>query len=121
MKADWVLIANATRARLLLHERDGGVVILESFIHPAGRGRVEAPSDPGFAQELGRYLEQEARMDHFSTLSLIVPEPFLAQLRAELGKFTRTLVCGAREQDVTAVAPGELGRVIARELAAEAA
>lgn len=115
MKPDWILIANATRARLLQRDGDGRLVILESFIHPAGRGRVSGPMDPGFARELGRYLEHEARMDHFNGLSLFVAGLFLAELQSELGKLTRTLVRATRSQDLTACALAELELRIARE------
>lgn len=119
MKPDWILIANATRARLLRQESDGRLLILESFIHPAGRGRVSAPSDPGFAHELGRYLEHEARMDHFHTLSLYVARLFLSELTAEFGHLTRALVCVTREQDLTGFTLPELELRIAREPATE--
>lgn len=120
MKPDWILIANATRARLLQQEGDGRLLVLESFIHPAGRGRVSGPTDPGFARELGRYLENEARMDHFATLCLFVSSAFLPELRAELGKHTVAKLGCVREQDLTGFGLPEIEPRIARELALEA-
>jgi hypothetical protein len=119
MKPDWILIANATRARLLQLDAESQLTILESFIHPAGRGRVGGVGDPGFAHELGCYLEQEARMDHFHTLSLFVAAAFMPELARELGKITQGMLCGTHEQDLTGLGPAELERCIRTELASE--
>ena len=71
-KPDWILIANTTRARVL-QQRGVVIEILESFVHPAGRGQATPPlldarqkEYTRFAQELAQYLEAEARMGHFA-------------------------------------------------------
>lgn len=117
MKPDRILIANATRARMLQQEGEARLTIVESFVHPAGRGKVKGQGDPGFARELGCYLESEARMDHFQSISLFAPAPFMAELLAELGKITQGLICGTHEQDLTSFGLSELERRIASELA----
>lgn len=122
---DWILIANTTRARVLQQQRGALMEVLESFVHPAGRGQVMPPlldarqkDYTRFAQELAQYLEVEARMGHFATLVILAPLPFLEELRAALGKFTARLLVAALERDLTSCGIAELGRQVERELAA---
>lgn len=125
--SEWILIANTTRARVL-QQRGGLIEVLESFVHPAGRGQVVPPlldarqkEYTRFAQELAQYLEAEARLGHFDSLVILAPLPFLDEVRAALGKFTARLVVGTVERDLTSWGVAELGRQITRELAAAAA
>jgi len=125
-KPDWILIANTTRARVL-QQRGVVIEILESFVHPAGRGQVtpalldaRQKEYTRFAQELAQYLEAEARMGRFASLVILAPLPFLDELRAALGKFTARLVVGTVERDLTSWGVAELGRQVSRELAAVA-
>jgi hypothetical protein len=124
---DWILIANTTRARVLWQQRGAAMEVLESFVHPAGRGQVLPPPVDArekeytrFAQELAQYLEVEARMGHFASLVILAPVPFLEELRAALGKFTARLLVAALERDLTSYGIAELGRQVERELAADA-
>lgn len=124
-KPAWILIANTTRARVLRQDRGGLMEVLESFVHPAGRGQPMPPLMDArqkeytrFAQELAQYLEAEARMGHFGSLVILAPEPFLDELRAALGKFTVRLLVGTGERDLTSCGVAELGRQVTRELAA---
>jgi hypothetical protein len=125
-KPDWILIANTTRARVL-QQRGTVIEILESFVHPAGRGQATLPLIDArqkeytrFAQELAQFLEAEARLGHFASLVILAPPPFLEELRGALGKFTARLVVGTVERDLTSWGVAELGRQITRELAAVA-
>lgn len=125
-KPEWILIANTTRARVL-QQRGSVTEILESFVHPAGRGQAATPLIDArqkeytrFAQELAQYLEAEARMGHFASLVILAPLPFLDEVRAALGKFTARLLVGTAERDLTSWGVAELGRQISRELAAVA-
>jgi len=125
-KPEWILIANTTRARVL-QQRGAMIEILESFVHPAGRGQVTPPLIDArqkeytlFAHELAQYLEAEARMGHFASLVILAPLPFLDEVRAALGKFTARLLVGTAERDLTSCGVAELGRQISRELAAVA-
>lgn len=121
---EWILIANATRARVLQQHRGAVMEVLESFVHPAGRGQVMPPRLDArekeytrFAQELAQYLEGEARMGHFASLVILAPVPFLEEVRAALGKFTARLLVAALERDLTSCGIAELGSQVERELA----
>lgn len=124
-KPDWILIANTTRARVLQQYRGAAMEVIESFVHPAGRGQPSPPlldarqkEYTRFAQELAQYLEAEARMGHFRSLVILAPVPFLDDLRAALGKFAARLLVGTGERDLTSWGVAELGRQVERELAA---
>ena len=122
-KPDWVLIANTTRARVLQQEPGSAMAVLESFVHPAGRGQRSELMDARqkectrFALELGKYLEHEARVGHFGTLTIFAPASFLDELRAVFGKATLRALAGTHELDITSVSVSELERRIAHELA----
>jgi protein required for attachment to host cells len=145
MKPDWILVANATRARLLQLERGDRVKVLESFEHPQSRGKVsdladdragQEKSDRGFgamayqprtdakqkehqrfARELTDFLEREAQQARFGSLQVFASSPFLGELKAELGSATARLLSGTHDLDLTSIGPAELGRRIAREMA----
>jgi hypothetical protein len=124
MKPDWTLIANATRARLLQQEQGAPMVILESFIHPAGSGKSGDPATGGagqahteFARELAHLLEQEAQLDHFRSLTIFASTPFLDEIKAELGKATRRLLVTVQALDLTSFGLSELEKRISHELA----
>jgi protein required for attachment to host cells len=119
MKPDWTLIANATRARLLQQERGAPMVILESFVHPRGRGNLNASAmgHVEFARELAHLLEQEAQLDHFRSLTIFAASPFLGEIRSELGKATVRRLVSSHEQDLTGFGLSELEQRIAHELA----
>jgi protein required for attachment to host cells len=109
---DWVLIANAARARCFVRDPDNGAMREEyAFIHDASRlkgtalehdrgGMVHkgvastqfAPhTDPhdkehaAFASELTAFLEKAALAQRFRGLSLIASAAFLGELRSRLG------------------------------------
>jgi protein required for attachment to host cells len=122
-KPDWILIANTTRARVLQQEPGNAMVVLESFVHPAGRGqRTEPLMDARqkectrFAHELAQYLEHEARQAHFGSLTLFASASFLEELRAAFGKATLRLLIAAHELDLTSVGVAELERRVSHEL-----
>jgi protein required for attachment to host cells len=101
------------------------MMVLESFVHPAGRGERSEPlldarqkESTRFAHELARYLEHEARQGHFSGLTIFVSATFIQELRAGLGKVTRRLLSDIHELDLTSVGVAELERRVSRELAA---
>lgn len=142
MKPHWILIANASRARLLELEPKDKVRELRSFEHPGGRSRASElagfPStdrDHGaagfqpriapkqkeqalFARELADYLEREAQLGTFASLSLLVSSPFLGELKAALGSGSQRLLGVTRNVDLTMVGKAELGRRVAQEMAA---
>jgi len=122
-KPDWILIANVTRARVLQQAPGSAMVVLESFVHPAGRGQRAELMDARqkectrFARELGQYLEHEARVGHFGALTIFAPASFLDELRPALGKVTLRALAGTHELDLTSVGVSELERRISQELA----
>lgn len=140
MKPDWILIANATQARLLQKERGGPLVVLKSFSHPQSRSKVSELADDragqersdrsfggtaypprldpkrkehlNFARELADHLEQQAQQGHFRSLELFASSPFLGELRAALGDATNRLLTEAHDLDLTAVGLAEMERRI---------
>jgi len=145
MKHDWILIANATRARLLQQERNDRVTELEAFDHPQSRSKIsdlvddraghestdrsyggtsyQPRTDPKqkehqrFARELAEFLERQAQSGSYRSLAVFASSPFLGELKAELGAATTKLLSGTHDLDLTSVGPAELGRRIAREVA----
>ncbi len=119
MKPDWTLIANTTRARLLQQERGAPMVILESFIHPRGRGDLAADigDHTEFARELAHLLEREAQLDHFRSLTIFASSPLLGEIRNELGQATVRRLAAAHEQDLISFGLSELEERIAHEMA----
>lgn len=144
MKPDWILIANATRARLLQQDSKQRVTELESFEHPESRSKVgQLASDRAgyertdrafgaaayqprtdakqkehqrFARQLAQYLEQQAQQGHFGRIEVFASSPFLGELKAELGAATTRLLGGTHDLDLTMVGKAELGRRLAQEL-----
>lgn len=147
MKAEWILIANATHARLLQRVHGERLVVRKSFTHPQGRSKISEladdrvgheRSDRGFggiaysprmdakqkeherfARELADYLEREAQQGTFESLELFVSSPFLGELKAGLGDATTRLLSGTHDLDLTAVGLAELEGRIAHELSGE--
>lgn len=146
MKPNWILIANASRARLLVQQEEGGnVAVLRSFEHPASRlhsselgddERGRQASDRGFgatafeprvdaqrkehlrfAGELADFLEAGAQHGECGSVHVFASSPFLGELKALLGDATRRLMAGTHDVDLSAVGPAEIGKRIAQELA----
>lgn len=142
MKPDWILIANATRARVLQRKPDARVVEVQSFEHPESRSKVSDLADDRagnertdrsfggtsysprvdakqkehlrFARELAEYLERQAIDGRFQSLQVFASSPFLGELKTELGSATSRLLGGTHDLDLTMVGPAELGRRIAQ-------
>ena len=145
MKPNWILIANATNARLLQHEGDGPIVLVASFSHPESRSKVSDLADDRaghertdrsyggtsyeprmdakrkeherFAVQLTEYLEHAALQNTFAAVTIFASSPFLGELKSHLGDATQKLVAGAHDVDLTSVGVTELKRRIAHELA----
>lgn len=140
MKPDWILIANATHARLLQRQQGQPLVVLKSFAHPAGRSKISDLADDRagqersdrsfggaayqprvdakrkehlhFARELAEHLEHEAQQNRFHSLELFASSPFLGEIRAELGNATIRLLSGTHDVDLTSVGLTEMKRRI---------
>lgn len=148
MKPDWILIANATHARLLRRESGGLMVVLETFEHPEGRSKVSELADDKmgrensdssfggsayqprvdakqkeharFACQLAGHLEQQAQQGSFRSLVIFASSPFLGELKAELGAATARLLSTTHDLDLTSFGLTELEQRVERELAPSA-
>jgi len=119
VKPDWIVIANATRARILARERGQPMAVVKPFSHPEGRGKVSDLADEHerFATKLGAWLERAAEQGTYRSLALLASSPFLGELKAELGLAAQRLLTVTHDVDLTAVGPAELEKRILRELA----
>jgi protein required for attachment to host cells len=145
MKPHWILIANATHARLVQQEDGARIKILKTFSHSRSRSKAselvadraghettvhafggttyQPRTDPKkkehgrFARELADDLERQAQLGSFESLAVFASSPFLGELKAELGPATTRLLSDTHDVDLTSVGPAELGRRIAHELA----
>ena len=141
MKPEWILIANATRARLLQREPGCPLVVVDSFDHPQSRSKISELADDRagqgksdhsvggasypprldakekehlhFARELADYLEEHAQQGHFHSLTLFASSPFLGELKPQLGTATARLVSATHDLDLTSVGLVELDQRIA--------
>jgi protein required for attachment to host cells len=140
---DWVLIANAARARCFERDDENNAMReLGSFVHPQSRLKAEALGEERgglvhkgvastqyaprtsaherehaqFARELAHYLEEAALAHRFPGLALIASNPFLGELRAHLGDATRRLLKASVAIDLTSYSYAELERRVAQAL-----
>ncbi len=115
---DWVLVANAARARCFERDPDnGGLREIAGFVHPASRQKgAELQHDRGgqvrksaastqfaphtephakeldvFARELAAHLDAAALGHRYAHLVLVGSAPFVGHLRAALGASARLL------------------------------
>lgn len=145
MQPHWILIANASHARLLQQEPGAPMVVLAAFQHPAsrqhsavlgddkagrelsGRGFGGAAFEPRtdaqtkeqlhFARELADRLEEGARAGRCQSIAIFASSPFLGELKQALGEQTRRLLTHTRDVDLTHVGLAEIERRIQHELA----
>lgn len=142
---EWVLLANAARARLFERDAENGAMReLEAFVHPLGRAKgAELASDRAgqamkgqarteyaphtdphqreqqrFAQELAGYVEQAALAHKFDAFVTIASDPFLGHLRAELGRAVRALPLRHVARDFTPWQGAELEHRVTEALGA---
>lgn len=144
MKPTWILIANASRARLVQQETTGRLAVLKSVEHPHSRMRsselgddkagrefsghgfggaaFEPRLDPQrkeqltFAHDLAMLLEHGAQQQSYEALHLFASSPFLGELKQALGPAAERLLMGAHEVDLTAVGLAELPARVEHEL-----
>lgn len=144
----WILIANASGARLLEEGLAGRLQVSQSFEHPESRVRSAAVGDARagwsmghdrhggatyaardtaqhkerlqFAVELAQFLEHRAQENRFDALTLFAPPDFLGELRSHLGQASARRVCASRAVDLTHVGVAELTQRIRHELAVQA-
>jgi protein required for attachment to host cells len=147
MKADWILIANASTARCFENAGDGRLVLLDSFAHPDSRkpgstlgsgrpGHIEGEGhglgsasyqpriDPKawehgkFARELASYLNAAVAAHRFERLFVIASNPFLGQIKSHLDEQASKRLAGSVAADLTAYDGRELKARVDEALAA---
>jgi protein required for attachment to host cells len=144
MKPEWILVANASQARLLQREPGCPLVVLQSFHHPASREHSSTLGDSAagrqrtdrafgaaafepradlhrkehlkFAAELAEWLEEGARDSRYAGLQVFASSPFLGELKQHLGDATQRLLQGAHDVDLSAVGLTEMERRIEHAL-----
>lgn len=131
----WLLVANASRARLFERDPDNGALReFDGFVHPASRMKgselrhdragtapkglsrstFEPPTSPAeceeqhFAAELAHRLEAAARDNLMPGWALIASSPFLGRLRATLGSAAAARLTQHVDRDLTTLAGREL-------------
>ena len=143
MKPHWILVANATEARLLQQEAGTPLVVLQAFHDPKGRlhsatlgddkaghavsghgfgGTALQPrQDPQrkehvhFARDLAEHLEQAAREQRYGSLAVYASSPFLGELKQLFGEGTRKLLAGTHDVDLTSFGVAEIERRLQEE------
>lgn len=136
MKPSWILVANATEARLLQQEPGTPLVVVQAFHHPASRVRTSTLGDDKagrelsghgfssaayeprmdaqtkehlhFARELAQKLEEGATQGSYADLSIHASSPFLGELKQALGEHTRRLLTGTHDVDLTSFGVNEI-------------
>lgn len=115
---DWVMVANAARARCFERDPENGALReIAGFVHPASRQKgSELEHDRGgmarksgastqfaphtgahdkqlglFARELATHLDEAALAHRFGQLVVVASTPFAGHLRAALGASARRL------------------------------
>ena len=138
MGTTWILIANATRARLYENTGIGkGLDLLEEFTHPEsrlkgadlvsdrpghmqssgnGQGSRQPATSPRtfeaelFAREIAETLEFARAQNQFDRLILVAGTPFLGALRSQLSSHVLSRTSETLSKDYTAAKDKELGR-----------
>lgn len=149
MKPQWILVANASIARVL--ERDSAddpLRALATWQHPesrlkgselrddrpghersdrAGGTELTPRSDPRrkehreFAREVARRLGEALDAGEYGALAIFASSPFLGELKHELGEAVARHTTHYGDVDLTSFGLSELEARIARELASRAA
>jgi hypothetical protein len=143
MTAHWILLANARYARLLRQEHGAPLDVLATFTHSDGSGGTAQRGRGGYvkedgsfggitspprmdarhkvqhrlAHELAGHLERQAQSGRFDSLVVFASNPFLGELKAQLGVATRRRLRAVCDVDLTSVGPAELEPRIAHEIA----
>lgn len=148
METQWILVANASLARLLRRGGDGEPMVpVTTFEHPEGRmtgrelgtdrvGHDASSHRPGgvmleprtdahrkeqqqFAQQLAKELERGLEAHECGSILLFASPLFLGILKAELPAQVAKAVRLATDVDLTSYGLSELEQRVARELAAK--
>ncbi|MDP1647223.1 MAG: host attachment protein [Rubrivivax sp.] len=143
---DWVLVANAARARVFERDPENNAMReLSSFVHPQSRqkGQALGRDRPGkaqkgstastafpphtdlhqkehaeFAHELAQHLEEAALAHRYPRVALVASSPFLGELKAQLGAAAKKLLQAAVALDLTSYEGADLEHRVAQALQA---
>ena len=128
----WIVVANASFARVLRHDaHPDALVLLDTLRHPQSRARGRDLEDdrpghhaadhrPGgtrfeprldarrkehrlFAREIAEHLDDAWARGAFEAVTLVAPAAFLGDLRQELSGAVRQSVQGTIDSDLTAL------------------
>ena len=137
MKRQWILLANASHARLFSRDSTTDPLVpLATLEHPESRLKASQLADdrPGheatdnssggnryeprsdvrrkehqrFAREIAHRLDAGLAADEFSTLWLFASSPFLGELKAQLSEAVNKRVHLALDSDLTALGLAEI-------------
>lgn len=136
MGTTWVLVADASRARLYAQaELAGPLGLVQEFEHAesrmkgeqlasdrpgrifrdgGGHGAYAEPSDPKayeaqrFAQELAQILDKGRVTNSYQKLVVVAPPHFHGELNLHLNAHTREKISSRIEKDYTQLPPKEL-------------
>lgn len=136
MTNTWILVANASCARLFINNGPNkGLKIVREFQHQAsrekasdlvsdrpghfnsggnGRGAYVATIDPKrneaehFAHELAKTLEQGRTSNIYQRLILVAPPAFMGAINSHIGSHVRTLISDSIEKDYTKTSEKEI-------------
>lgn len=149
MKTNWIVVANASRARICECDEPGGKLReVGDFVHPASRqsGTALGAERPGqahrslgqatpggtgfeprtdvhkkeherFARELAQAVDEALASGRAGTVMLVASNPFLGELKAQLGPAASKAVSATLAHDLTSLDLRELRARLA-ELAA---
>lgn len=139
MKTQWIVVANASQARLFKRDSTSGPLIaMTPMTHPASRlkgseladdrpgreatdnspggNRFEPRSDPRrkerrrFAQEIADRLDDALGAGDFKSLWICASDPFLGELKLELSEAVRHRLQGTTDSDFTSFDADEIER-----------
>lgn len=142
MKKTWIVVANASRARVCEHDEKGsGLHDVIDFVHTQSRqkgidlgddqsGRVEHGMGSGmrggthldprvdprqkeherFAREIAQHLDKGVAAHQCERIVLIASNPFLGEIKAQLGPAATAAVWVTAPSDLTAFTGRELAQ-----------
>ncbi len=134
MSITWIMVANASQARLFAHHgRKRGLELVKELMHPEsrektsnlvsdrsgaygrpGHGAVGQPADPKhheaerFAQEVSRELEAGRVRNEYDRLILVASAPFMGLINHHLPGQVRSKLSESIDKDYTRLPVKEL-------------
>ncbi|SEA54950.1 host attachment protein [Variovorax sp. YR216] len=136
MKSQWIVVANASLARIFRQARHGGLEPVEALTHAQSRmhpselaendqgggerdhhdDRFEARNDirrkehVRFARALADRLDKGLAAHEFDSLTILAAKPFLGELRQQLSEAVSARIGVALNNDFTALTAADLAQ-----------